>query len=104
MNITAKTKICMVIGDPIEHSLSPQMHNRRFEGLSIENEYVFVACNEKVENIADFMKGVKAMNRRAVSCTIPHNMDVLEYLDKIDNTAKAIGALNTIVHNNGVLK
>ena len=104
MNITAKTKICMVIGDPIEHSLSPQMHNRGFEGLSIENEYVFVACNVKVENIADFMKGVKAMNIRGVSCTIPHKMEVLEYLDKIDNTAKAIGAVNTIVNNNGVLK
>lgn len=104
MNITAKTKICMVIGDPIEHSLSPQMHNRGYEKLSIDNEYVFIACNVKVENISDFMKGIKAMGIRGVSCTIPHKMAVLEYLDEIDDTAKAIGAVNTIVSSNGVLK
>ena len=104
MNITAKTKVCMVIGDPIEHSLSPQMHNRGYKTLGIDNEYVFVACNVKVENIADFMKGIRAMNIRGVSCTIPHKLAVVEYLDEIDNTAKAIGAVNTIVNSSGVLK
>ncbi len=104
MKINAKTKICMVIGDPIEHSLSPQMHNRGFEELGIDNEFVFAACNVKVENIADFMKGVRAMGIRGVSCTIPHKMAVMELLDEIDETAKTIGAVNTIVNTNGVLK
>ncbi len=104
MNISAKTKICMVIGDPIEHSLSPQMHNAAYEKLGINNEYVYVACNVKIRDISDFIKGVRAMQIRGVSCTIPHKIAVVKYLDEVDDVAKKIGAVNTIVNDNGVLK
>ena len=104
MIISAKTKICMIIGDPIEHSLSPQMHNAGYEKLGIDNEYVFVACKVRIKNIADFIKGVRVMQIRGVSCTIPHKMEVMKYLDKIDEEAKKIGAVNTIVNDDGVLK
>lgn len=104
MNITAKTKICMVIGDPIEHSLSPQLHNAGYKALHIENDYVFVGCAVKSEHLEDFMKGVRAMNVRGISVTIPHKIAVMQYLDEIDETAKKIGAVNTIVNDHGVLK
>ncbi len=104
MNISAKTKICMVIGDPIEHSLSPQIHNAGYEKLGIDTDYVYVACNVKIENIADFIKGVKAMQIRGDSCTIPHKIEVMKYLDEIDEVAEKIGAVNTIVNEAGVLK
>jgi shikimate dehydrogenase len=104
MNISAKTKICMVIGDPIEHSLSPKIHNAGYEKLGIDTDYVYVACNVKIENIADFIKGVRAMKIRGVSCTIPHKIEVMKYLDEIDEVAKKIGAVNTIVNEAGVLK
>lgn len=104
MRICAKTKICMVIGDPIEHSLSPQMHNAGYEKLRIDSEYVYVACNVRIENLSDFIKGARAMQIRGVSCTIPHKMEVIKYLDEIDIVAEKIGAVNTIVNNNGVLK
>lgn len=104
MRISAKTKICMVIGDPIEHSLSPLMHNAGYEKLRIDNEYVYVACRVKVEKLGDFIKGIKAMQIRGVSCTIPHKIEVIKYLDEIDEEAKKIGAVNTIVNDEGVLK
>jgi len=104
MNISAKTKICMVIGDPIEHSLSPQMHNAAYEKLGIDNKYVYIGCNVKIKDISDFIKGVRAMHIRGVSCTIPHKMEVMKYLDEIDEVAEKIGAVNTIVNKDGILK
>src|SRR3989344_4372050 len=104
MNISAKTKICMVIGDPIEHSLSPIMHNAGYEKVGIDSEFVFLACNVIVDQIADFVAGIKAMKIRGVSCTLPHKMEVMKYMDDIDEIAKKIGAVNTIVNDRGVLK
>jgi shikimate dehydrogenase len=104
MNITAKTKICMVIGDPVEHSLSPQMHNAGLHALGVDDKYVFVGCHVKIENIADFIKGVRAMNIHFIGCTMPHKIAVMQYVDEIDDVAKKIGAANAIINKNGVLK
>ncbi|HEY4875115.1 MAG TPA: shikimate dehydrogenase [Puia sp.] len=100
MNITAQTKICMVIGDPVAHSLSPQMHNAGYRAVNIDDQYVYVASKVDVKNIENFIKGVRAMNIRGISCTIPHKIAVMPYLDKIDKTAKKIGAVNTIINDN----
>lgn len=103
MNINAQTYICMVIGDPVKHSLSPQMHNAGYTALGINDQYVYVACHVDVKYIADFMKGIRAMQIRGVSCTLPHKLVVMPYLDKIDSIAKKIGAVNTIVNDHGKL-
>ena len=103
MKITAKTKLCMVIGNPIEHSLSPQMHNAGYEALHLDAEYVYVAGRVKVDDMEDFIRGVRAMNIRGVSCTIPHKTVVIPYLDEIDEVAKKIGAVNTVVNESGRL-
>ncbi len=103
MNITAKTKICMVIGDPVEHSLGPQKYNAVYAQLGIDNEFVYVACRVKITDIADFVRGVRAMGIRGVSCTIPHKVEVMKYLDELDPIAEKIGAVNTVVNDNGVL-
>jgi shikimate dehydrogenase len=103
MKINAKTKICMVIGDPVEHSLSPQMHNTGYEALHIDNQYVYVACHVDVNQIENFIKGIRAMRILGVSCTLPHKLAVMPYLDEIDDVAKKIGAVNTIVNKNGKL-
>lgn len=104
MNITATTKVCLVIGDPIEHSLSPQMHNAGYVALGIDDEFVYVACRVRIENLMEFTRGVRAMGIRGISCTIPHKIAIMPYLDEIDPTAKNIGAVNTIVNDDGVLK
>lgn len=104
MKIDGKTKICMTIGDPIVHSLSPQLHNAGLEALGLENEYVYVGCHVKIENIENFIKGVRAMNIHFISCTMPHKLAVMRYVDEIDHVAKKIGAVNTIINDNTVLK
>ncbi len=101
--ITAKTKLCLVIGDPIDHSLSPQIHNAGYEALHIEDQFVYVAANVKIEELKEFIEGVKTMKIRGISCTMPHKQEVMQYIDSIDETAKKIGAVNTIVNNNGML-
>src|SRR6266568_4630520 len=103
MRITAKTKICMVIGDPVEHSLSPQMHNAGYVALHIADQFVYVASHVKANDIENFVKGVRSMNIHGISCTIPHKVAVMPYLDEIEDIAKIIGAVNTIVNDNGKL-
>lgn len=101
MNITAKTKICMVIGDPVEHSLSPEIHNAGYEALGLD--FVFVACHVKKTDLENFVQGIRVMNIRGVSVTLPHKIEIMQYLDTIDDAAQRIGAINTIVNNDGVL-
>jgi len=103
MNITAKTKINMVIGDPVEHSLSPQIHNAGYEALKIDDQFVYVACHVEIKNIENFIKGIRALNINGVSCTIPHKIAIMPFLDEIEEIAKILGAVNTIVNDNGKL-
>lgn len=103
-NISGKTKICMVIGDPIQHSLSPKMHNAAFETLGIDNEFVFVASQVKPEDLSDFVKGVRTMGIRGVACTSPHKIEIIRYLDCVDEVAQKIGSANTVVNDGGILK
>ncbi len=94
----------MVIGDPIEHSLSPQIHNAGYEELKIDDQFVFVGCRVKISELKNFVDGVRTMGIRGISCTIPHKIEIMKYIDEIDDTAKKIGAVNTIVNDNGILK
>jgi shikimate dehydrogenase len=100
MNIDATTQFCGVIGNPVEHSLSPAIHNAAFEKLGLN--FVYLAW--KVEAIGDAVKGLRALgNFRGASVTIPHKVAVLPFLDEIEPTASHIGAINTIVSQNGKL-
>ena len=93
----------MVIGDPVEHSLSPQMHNAGYAALGIDDQYVYVACHVDVKKIDDFIIGVRAMRIHGISCTIPHKIAVMPLLDEVESIAKKIGAVNTIVNEKGKL-
>ncbi len=106
LRITAKTKICMIIGDPVEHSLSPAMHNKAYEALGIDDEFVYVGARVKTEDVKDVVKAVAAMGIRGLTCTIPHKVEIMKYLDKkyIDPIALKIGAVNTIVNDDGILR
>jgi shikimate dehydrogenase len=104
MRISAKTKICMIIGSPVSHSLSPLMHNAAYKALNIDDQFVFVASHVNRGNTADAVSAVKALGVRGLTCTIPHKIDVMPYLDEIDDLAESIGAVNTVVNTDGVLK
>lgn len=101
--LSAKTKICLTIGDPIEHSLSPLMHNAGYEALGIDDKFVFLAARVKLKDVKDAVKAVRALGIRGMSCTMPHKVEVMKYLDEIDESAREIGAVNTVVNDDGVL-
>jgi shikimate dehydrogenase len=101
MKISAKTKICAIIGDPVDHSLSPIMHNAGYESLGID--FVFVGLHVKKESLREAVAGIRTLGIRGVSITIPHKQEALKYVDSIDKTAEKIGAINTIVNNDGEL-
>lgn len=103
MNITAKTKICMIVGDPVEHSLSPAMHNAAYKALGIDNEFVFTGSTVSARHIKEIVDAVRTLNIRGLTCTMPHKIKVMQYLDNIDPIAQQIGAVNTVVNDNGVL-
>jgi len=89
----------ILMGNPVEHSLSPLMHNTALQAMEIEEQYS--ACC--VQDIRAAMDGLRAMNIHGASVTIPFKADVMEHLDDIDNDALEIGAVNTIVNRDGHL-
>ena len=99
MKITAKTKVCCIIGNPVEHSLSPQIHNSAFKALGLD--YVFVAL--KVKNAAKALEGFKSCLIYGIVVTMPHKQTVIKYVDRLDESARVIGAVNAIKNNNGKL-
>ncbi|MFX0162116.1 MAG: shikimate dehydrogenase [Candidatus Hodarchaeota archaeon] len=102
MPITSKTVVCAVIGDPIHHSLSPNMHNAAFQCLNLD--YVYLAFRVQKENLGEAISGFKALNFCGFNVTIPHKEECIKYLDEIDETALKIGAVNCVVNENGILK
>jgi shikimate dehydrogenase len=88
-----------LLGNPVGHSLSPLMHNTALKKMGIEENYS--ACS--IQDIGGAMEGLRGMNIRGASVTIPLKVAVMEYLDDIDDDALKIGAVNTIVNNNGRL-
>jgi shikimate dehydrogenase len=100
MDIDAHTQFCGVIGNPVEHSLSPAIHNAAFQKLGLN--FVYLAF--QVEAIGDAIKGFRTLgNFRGASVTIPHKMAAVPFLDSIEPTARHIGAINTIVAAGGIL-
>ena len=100
--ISGKTKLCGVIGDPIEHTMSPAMHNTAFEKLGID--YLYVPFRVRSEELGKAIEGMRALNIRGLNVTIPHKVTVIPFLDELDPLAEQIGAVNTIVNDDGVLK
>ena len=90
-----------VIGDPIAHSMSPQIHNAAFQECSVDSAYV--KFHVKKEQLSEALNGIKALGIHGVNVTVPHKEHVMPLLDKIDPLAEAIGAVNTIVNENGKL-
>ncbi len=99
--ISGKTRLCGIIGDPIEHTMSPVMHNAAFRQMGVD--YLYVPFKVKQGELAKAIDGVRALNIRGLNVTIPHKVAIIQFLDKLDHLAERIGAVNTIVNNDGVL-
>ncbi|MBF7082511.1 shikimate dehydrogenase [Desulfallas sp. Bu1-1] len=101
MLIGADVKIFAVIGCPVEHSLSPIMYNTVFAELGMR--CVYVAYKVEKHYLSDAIKGIKALGIKGLSVTIPHKSSVMQFLDKVDEEAKIIGAVNVVVAEEGQL-
>ena len=102
MAISGKTKLCGLIGDPVEHTMSPAMHNAAFRELGID--FLYVPFRVKKEELGKAIEGMRALNIKGLNVTIPHKVAVVQFLDELDPLAEKIDAVNTIVNDNGRLK
>jgi shikimate dehydrogenase len=94
-------KLYAVIGDPIAHSMSPQMHNDLFQLYQIDAHYQPLLV--KKENLREAVIGLKAIGISGFNVTIPHKTEIISFLDEVDPLAKQIGAVNTVVNLDGKL-
>ncbi len=101
MNISGKTKVTGLFGYPVEHSLSPAMHNAAFEHLNLD--YCYVTFSVRPDLLGDAVKAIRALSLSGVNVTVPHKENVMPFLDEISEEASFIGAVNTIKNDNGKL-
>jgi shikimate dehydrogenase len=94
-------KLYALFGCPVHHSLSPLMHNDAFQRMNIAAHYH--AFHVEPEHLQDAVAGVRALGIAGLNVTIPHKTAIMALLDDIDAEARRIGAVNTIVNENGRL-
>ncbi|MFA8341353.1 MAG: shikimate dehydrogenase [Rhodothermaceae bacterium] len=95
------TKVIAVIGHPIKHSYSPLMQNKAFELKELD--YVYLPFDVPGENLKAAIKGMVSLGVKGFNVTLPHKEKINEYLDEISEEASVIGAVNTVVNENGIL-
>lgn len=98
MVIKGSTKVVGLIGEPVEHSFSPPMHNEAFKTLGLD--YVYVPFNVSPDNLKSAIEGANSLNIQGLNVTIPHKINVINYLNELDPIAELIGAVNTIDFKN----
>lgn len=96
---TVSTKLVILLGDPLGHSISPAMHNRVFEKLGLD--YCYLPVEVSAENLATVFAGLVRMNVAGFNVTIPHKIAIMAHLDELDPVAATIGAVNTICVKDG---
>jgi len=96
IKVSGGTKVCALIGCPVEHSLSPAMHNAAFQHLGLD--YIYVAFNVPPERLGDAVLGIKGLGIYGVNVTMPHKINVIKYLDELDEGARLAGSVNTILN------
>lgn len=96
--INGKTKLLCLLGSPVEHSFSPMMHNASFQKLDINAKYL--AFDVHPNTLKQAVEGLRALQFIGANITIPHKVNVMQYVDVLDPKAAMIGACNTLVHKN----
>jgi shikimate dehydrogenase len=100
--VSGKTQICGLIGDPVEHTMSPPMQNAAFKKLGLD--YIYLPFRVKPEELPRAVAGLKALNVKGFNVTTPHKVSVIPLLDGLDPLAEKIGAVNTVVNDGGELR
>ena len=100
-NITGHTTLTALLGSPVSHSISPMMHNEAFLQLGLD--FAYLAFDVDLNHLKSAVDGLKTLGCRGFNCTMPHKTLVCEYVDELSEAAKMIGAVNTVVNDNGKL-
>jgi len=93
--ITGKTKLVGLLGQPVNHSLSPVMHNAAYEEMGLDWCYVAIPCDR--ENIEKVTTALRLIECKGLNVTIPHKQEVIKACNKLTETANKIQAVNTLV-------
>ncbi len=99
--VSGHTKQLCIIGYPIEHTFSPNMHN--FISEMVGADYVYSAFEVKPEDLGDAVRGIRALGIAGGNVTAPHKKAVMGYLDEVSEQAQLLGSVNTIVNKDGRL-
>lgn len=95
MNISGKTRLLGLLGWPLDHSFSPTMHNAAAQALGLDS--VYLPLPTRPEHLLTVLNGLIALNFRGLNVTIPHKQTIIPHLTRLDSSAQAIGAVNTIL-------
>ena len=95
-------KTYAVIGDPIDHSLSPTIHNAAYRELGMECTYIGYRVIQG--DLATGIESLKKIKIAGFNVTIPHKIEMMKYLDNVDGNCKKIGAVNTVLNDDGILR
>lgn len=97
--IKGTTRLISILGNPVKHSKSPQMHNRSFEKLGLDFAYMPF----EIEELGKAVGAMKILNAKGFNITMPYKGQVMEFLDEIDRAADMIGSVNTVLNKDGKL-
>ena len=103
MQVDGKTNVYGLIGNPVEHSMSPQIHNTLARRIGINMSYVPLPVTDP-DRLEDAVKGAYALGIRGMNVTVPYKQTVIPYLKELDPTAEKIGAVNTLKRIEGGYK
>ncbi len=101
LKISGSTRVVGIIGYPVKHSLSPVMHNAAFAECNLD--YVYLPFTVTPEKLEDAVSGLRALGVIGFNVTIPHKTAIIQYLDRLDQSAEDAGAVNTVLIKDGHL-
>jgi shikimate dehydrogenase len=99
--VSGMTRIYGIIGDPVTHSLSPLMHNTAFKAMGLN--CIYIPFQVKKTELKAAIEGIRALNIHGLNVTMPHKLTIIPLIDRLDPLAERIGAVNTVINNEGTL-
>ena len=101
MKIDGYTRLAAVVANPIKHSISPFIHNSAFEATGING--VYLALEVEVSDLAETVANIRRYQMFGINLSMPYKEEVIPYLDELSDEVRLIGAVNTVVNQNGNL-
>ena len=101
MKIEGHTRLAAVVAKPIKHSISPFIHNTAFERTAVNG--VYLALEIEAKDLEATVANIRRYNMFGINLSMPYKQEVIQYLDELDPSARLIGAVNTVVNENGTL-